>query len=112
MISSNQIYKDKQYCTLCGNSGKVIESVYGFKTEIVDCYGCALINKIMQLGTRIRTTKENQQVQDWNQECRKCKWGITGTIIRSSDSHGLCYEVMHDEIGTTAWYDRSELSLL
>ena len=40
MISSNQIYKDKQYCTLCGNSGKVIESVYGFKTEIVDCYKC------------------------------------------------------------------------
>jgi hypothetical protein len=35
-------------------------------------------------------------------------WGVVGTIVDYSDSHGLCYKVKHDN-GTESWYNPEEL---
>jgi hypothetical protein len=38
--------------------------------------------------------------------------GQVGVIQRYSNSHGLCYEVLHEDDGTTAWYAPGELTEL
>lgn len=38
------------------------------------------------------------------------KWGVRGRIIAHHNSHGLCYDVLHDD-GTEACYDPDELAL-
>ena len=38
-------------------------------------------------------------------------WGVTGTITGYSNSHGLCFEVAHDD-GTVGCYEPDELRLI
>jgi hypothetical protein len=38
------------------------------------------------------------------------KWGVKGVIIASHDSHGLCYEVEHED-GTIGAYTPREIKL-
>ena len=63
-------------------------------------------------GTKIQTVKQAVEAEDWTQEALASrKWGVTGTVIAHSDSHGLYYEVRHDD-GTIGWYEPQELELL
>ena len=49
---------------------------------------------------------------DWLDIAREARrWGIAGTVVRASDSHGLCYLVRHAD-GTEAWYDHDEVEAL
>lgn len=42
------------------------------------------------------------------QQPRRGQPNASGVITRHSDSHGLCFEVLHKD-GSTAWYDPDEL---
>lgn len=65
----------------------------------------------LQLGTQVLTT-EDAGADDWTEEAlADRKWGVKGTIIDRSDSHGLCYCVKHED-GSTAWYEPAELKKL
>lgn len=62
-------------------------------------------------GTRVRTTRDAQQSL-WTQEAQHHRrWGVTGSVIGCHDSHGLCYDVLHDE-GDWGSYDPSELEII
>lgn len=63
-------------------------------------------------GTRVMTTKKNTPDKEWMPEALVArKWGVTGTIIMHHDSHGLCYDVQHDD-GTEGCYDPAEFYVL
>jgi hypothetical protein len=65
----------------------------------------------LDYGTRVITTGPNPDVDDWTDEAlKKRRWGVSGSIIKHHDSHGLCYEVMHDD-GTIGCYDPSEFQV-
>jgi hypothetical protein len=62
-------------------------------------------------GTRVRTTKASTPDGDWMPEVRAARrWGVPGTIMRHHDSHGLCYDVRHDD-GTEGSYEPSEFEV-
>lgn len=67
-------------------------------------------------GTRVRTTHRKGTVEDearnWEPPAiLERRWGVSGVVGRHSDSHGLCYEVTHDD-KTMAWYDAEELEAM
>jgi len=63
-------------------------------------------------GTKVRTTKPFWSGRDLIGEALASrKWGVKGTILKHHDSHGLCYEVQHED-GTVGHYDPSELEVL
>lgn len=65
----------------------------------------------MLLDRRVLTL-ERDDSNAWVDGAReKCRWGEKGTIITYSNSHGLCFEVHHDE-GGMAWYNPGELQLI
>ncbi|MBI4032628.1 hypothetical protein HY374_02895 [Candidatus Berkelbacteria bacterium] len=61
-------------------------------------------------GTVVQTTEPNQAMRDeWTDEGWASKRaGVRGTVIVHHDSHGLCYDVRHED-GTIGCYDPSEL---
>lgn len=63
-------------------------------------------------GTVVRTTRPNMDLRySWSKVGWELKkWGERGTIIGHHDSHGLYYDVRHDD-GTEGPYDPSELEL-
>lgn len=64
-------------------------------------------------GTRVITTTENHNVNDWTDEARaNRRWGVEGVVITHHDSHGLCYDVVHDDDGTTGSYDPTEIKVI
>ncbi len=64
-------------------------------------------------GMRIRTTQLNESmIREWTaQGLADKRWGVTGMILRHHDSHGLCYDVQHDD-GTFGCYDPSEFEVI
>lgn len=63
-------------------------------------------------GTRVKTTSKKTSDKEWMPEALIArKWGVTGTIIMHHDSHGLCYDVQHDD-GTEGCYDPNEFEVL
>ena len=64
-------------------------------------------------GTRVKTTEPNTALRrHWTDEgwaSKKC--GVEGVVIDHHDSHGLSYEVEHDD-GTVGHYDPSEIQTL
>lgn len=64
-------------------------------------------------GTSVMTTEPNMDKRDkWTDEgWAKRKWGVEGKIITHHDSHGLCYDVRHND-GTVGCYDPSELEVI
>ena len=62
----------------------------------------------MVIGQRVRTLKplHNDQYTRLARALRK--WGVTGTIEDEHDSHGLCYDVHHDD-DTYGSYDPDEI---
>lgn len=62
-------------------------------------------------GTKVRTT-EHAGANDWADPARPdARWGVEGTIVGHSNSHGLVYDVVHD-CGGSAWYEPEELELV
>lgn len=63
-------------------------------------------------GTRVRTISIPNPADDWMEEARAARrFGVLGTIIHHHDSHGLCYDVRHDD-GTEGCYDSREMAVL
>lgn len=63
-------------------------------------------------GTRVRTTKSTTSDGEWSKEARAArKWGVEGRIIMHHDSHGLCYDVRHDD-GTMGYYEPTEFEVI
>ena len=65
---------------------------------------------MLENGMKVRTTKSAGST-DWSDPSRAdAKWGVDGTIVQHSNSHGLIYKVLHD-CGSTAWYEPAELTV-
>ncbi len=63
-------------------------------------------------GTRVKTTSKKTPDSEWTPEALiSRKWGVMGTIVMHHDSHGLCYDVKHDD-GTEGCYDPAEFDLI
>lgn len=64
-------------------------------------------------GTRVKTTVENVKMRrEWTREALACrKWDTEGEVIAHHDSHGLCYDIKHDD-GSTGSYDPSEFEII
>ncbi len=63
-------------------------------------------------GTQVKTTKKSTSDGEWTEEAlANRKWGVKGVIIHYHDSHGLCYEVRHED-GTVGAYEPSEFEVL
>jgi len=89
-------------------SEEVIEQMRGAINQITSL---APTEESLQIGTQVLTT-EDAGADDWAEEAKaKRKWGVTGTVVDRSDSHGLCYRVKHED-GSTAWYEPAELKKL
>ncbi len=58
------------------------------------------------IGSKVTTL--HSKTDDWSFEAKQArKWGVNGTVTDLSNSHGLCYEIKHDD-SSVAWYDPSE----
>jgi len=61
-------------------------------------------------GATVRTTND-AGATDWTEVARlRRRWGAPGVVIRHHDSHGLVYEVRHED-GTVGCYEQEELVL-
>lgn len=68
----------------------------------------SVTDKFLPVGTRVKTLTPAGS-NDWVETLKQSrKWGVVGTIVDYSDSHGLCYKVKHDN-GTESWYNPEEL---
>lgn len=67
----------------------------------------------IQPGTSVTTTKSDSvRREDWTDEgWASKKWGLKGVVIAHHNSHGLCYEVRHED-GTVGTYDPSEVIIV
>ena len=63
-------------------------------------------------GIRVKTTSKKSKDSEWMPEALVArKWGVSGTIVMHHDSHGLCYDVRHDD-GSEGCYDPNEFELI
>ena len=64
-------------------------------------------------GSKVRTqicaevNREEWTERGWERK----QWGVEGVVTGEHNSHGLCYEVTHED-GTKACYDPLELEVL
>ncbi|KKK75189.1 hypothetical protein LCGC14_2876240 [marine sediment metagenome] len=65
------------------------------------------------VGTKVRTrddlVPENKEYQ--RKAWAKRKPGMIGEIVKHSNSHGLCFEVLHNN-GSSGWYEPDEVDVL
>lgn len=67
-------------------------------------------NKDPYMWQTVRTTFP--LTHDWTHEAKLArKWNVIGQVKDLSNSHGLCYNVKHED-GSDAWYDPSEFELI
>jgi len=63
----------------------------------------------MQCGQRVRTIKCEPQATDWTAAALLSrKWGVEGTVVKEHNSHGLTFEVEHED-GSIGHYEEHEL---
>ncbi len=63
-------------------------------------------------GTVVKTTESKSPRSEWTDETwASRKWGVHGKVVTHHDSHGLCYDVRHED-GTEGCYDPAELEIL
>lgn len=95
----------------CGNGFRmppelrdVPESVMAQKEELEKKY------PPLSPGTKVKVTELNEDMRDqWSPGVWESKKpGASGEVLTHHDSHGLCYEVEHED-GTVGDYDPSEL---
>ena len=82
-----------------------------FKSTIMKTMTRPLIETLSN-GTLVKTTKPNQSKRtEWTDKGWNArKWGIKGEITDMHNSHGLYYDVKHED-GTNAGYDPSEIEI-
>ena len=63
--------------------------------------------------TIVRTIRPNESKRkEWTEEgWASRQWGVTGKVLTHHDSHGLCYEVQHED-QSVGYYDPSELEVI
>jgi hypothetical protein len=63
------------------------------------------------IGASVMTLKplHDEEYTSLGQSSRK--WGLQGVVRSSHDSHGLCYEVVHED-GTFGCYDPDEIEII
>ena len=61
-------------------------------------------------GASVRTTQANESLRkEWSEGVwEKRQWGVQGSVVTHHDSHGLCYDVQHED-GTIGSYEHDEL---
>ena len=63
----------------------------------------------LEVNDTVLTVKSEKVSGDWMPTVLNSrKFGITGKIVRISNAHGLCYEVLHED-GSSSYYDPWEL---
>ena len=69
---------------------------------------------ILTPGTRVRTTKPDMSKRrEWTEAGWASKrWRIEGTVKTHHDSHGLCYDVIHDGDGSLGCYEPTEIECI
>ena len=66
-----------------------------------------------KLGDPVRTIAVQNPPTDWGPEAvRSRRFGVPGVVIGFHDSHGLCFDVRHEDDGTIGCYEARELALL
>lgn len=64
------------------------------------------------MNPRVQVRTLESKADDYTSEGEKNRrWGITGVIVAHHDSHGLCYDVKHDDDDSIRTYDPDELEL-
>lgn len=69
--------------------------------------------KRLSVQTKVKTLQANERLrkeftaEGWESR----RWGVRGTIIKIHDSHGLCYQVLHED-GSIGYYDPTEIEEL
>jgi hypothetical protein len=65
---------------------------------------------IIKVGQRVLTVEDpNDSADDWTAEAAVSrKWGEVGEVIATHDSHGLTFEVKHND-GSVGHYEHHEL---
>jgi hypothetical protein len=67
------------------------------------------VDQKLEIGTRVKTRKLGKR--DFSFIANRRRINGAGIITGYSDSHGLCYRVLHDN-ETEAYYDPDELTIL
>lgn len=64
-------------------------------------------------GTVVKTTQlDEEKARPYTEEgLAGKKWGVEGVVTTHHDSHGLCYDVRHED-GTMGTYEPAEISIL
>jgi hypothetical protein len=67
----------------------------------------------ISLGTWVRTTEPNPELRnEWTEEgLEKRRWNVQGIVVGHHDSHGLCYDIRHED-DSIGCYDPSELEVI
>ena len=60
-------------------------------------------------GTKVKTTQSKGNYGWTDGAIQRRLWGVTGVIVDHHDSHGLCYDVKHDDDDSVGCYDPGEL---
>lgn len=64
-------------------------------------------------GTWVRTVAVPDPPTDWSDKFKRTRrFGVVGVVIHSHDSHGVCYEVRHEDDLTVGAYEPEELAVL
>ncbi len=61
-------------------------------------------------GTKVITTEVNPKIEWTKEALSNRQWGAKGIIVMHHDSHGLYYEIQHED-GTIGCYDPSEFQI-
>lgn len=60
---------------------------------------------------RVKTVRSNPaNDREYTAEANR-RWGVKGTLVQYSNSHGLCFQVRHDD-GSLGAYEPDELRLI
>lgn len=64
-------------------------------------------------GTWVLTVAVPDPPTDWSEKVKRVRrFGVVGVVIHSHDSHGVCYEVRHEDDLTVGAYEPHELVVL
>lgn len=67
------------------------------------------LEKELKIDDKVLTVKSEKVSNDWMPTVLNSrKFDVTGKIVRISNAHGLCYEVLHSD-GSSSYYDPWEL---
>lgn len=63
--------------------------------------------------TPVKTVGPRTQDREWSEEALASRrWGIMGEVRHHTDSHGLCYQVWHQDNNSMGWYAPQEIEVL